>query len=187
MQKVSLYIRNHSTRRYEKVKPKTPYPMGTIFVLRYGGKRETLVSSQDRDDLDYGASPDQPDIDKTGCGYRDLTPIQPASDLIHAQQEADLGNRDWVFDDPQHVASDAIARFAKIEEASIAGLKETRKAQGRVVYEWRPSKKAETYMVVVSRPYWLSLYSHDPKRVAWVVAAAYVSSCGKNNSVTGIK
>jgi hypothetical protein len=33
------------------------------------------VSSQDRDDLDYGAFADQPDIDKTGCGYRDLTPI----------------------------------------------------------------------------------------------------------------
>ena len=42
-------------------------------------------------------------------------------------------------------------------------------------------------MVVVSRPYCLSLYSHDPKRVAWVVAAAYLSSCGKNNSVTRIK
>ena len=53
------------------------------------------VSSQDRDDLDYGASADQPDIDKTGCGYRDLTPIQPASDLMHAQQEADIGQRDW--------------------------------------------------------------------------------------------
>ena len=43
MQKVSLYIRNHSTRRYEKVKPKTTYPMGTNFVLRYGGKWETLT------------------------------------------------------------------------------------------------------------------------------------------------
>jgi hypothetical protein len=42
MQKVSLYIRNHSTRRYEKVKPKTTYPMGTIYVLRYAGKWETL-------------------------------------------------------------------------------------------------------------------------------------------------
>ena len=42
MQKVTLYIRNHSTRRYEKVKPRTTYPMGTIFVLRYGGKWETL-------------------------------------------------------------------------------------------------------------------------------------------------
>lgn len=42
MQKVTPYIRNHSTRRYEKVKPKTTYPMGTIYVLRYGGKWETL-------------------------------------------------------------------------------------------------------------------------------------------------
>jgi hypothetical protein len=90
--------------------------------------------SQDRDDLDYGASADQPDIDKTGCGYRDLTPVQPASDLIRAQREADLGQRDWVFDDPHRVASDALARFVKTEESSIAGLKETRKAQGRIVY-----------------------------------------------------
>jgi hypothetical protein len=42
MQKVSLYIRNHSTRRYEKVKPKATYPMDTIYVLRYGNKWETL-------------------------------------------------------------------------------------------------------------------------------------------------
>jgi|ERR1039458_3121934 hypothetical protein len=145
------------------------------------------VSPQNRDDLDYGASPDQPDIEKKGCGYRELTPIQPASDLIHAQQESDLGNRDWVFDDPKRVASDALAGFAKIEESSIAGLKETRKAQGRIVYEWRPNRKADTYMVVVSRPYLLSFYARDPKRVAWVVAAAYVSSCAKNNSVTRIK
>jgi hypothetical protein len=145
------------------------------------------VSSQDRDDLDYGASADQPDIDKTGCGYRDLTAIQPASDLMHAQQEADIGQRDWVFDDPQRVASEGLARFAKIDQSSIAGLKQTRKMQGRTVYEWSLAGKAETYMFVVSRPYWLSFYAHDPKRVAWVVVAAYVSSCGKNNSVTRIK
>jgi hypothetical protein len=42
-------------------------------------------------------------------------------------------------------------------------------------------------MVVLSRPYWLSSYSHDPMRVAWMVVAAYVSSCGKNNPVTRIK
>jgi hypothetical protein len=42
-------------------------------------------------------------------------------------------------------------------------------------------------MLVVSRPYWLAFYANDPKRVAWVVVAAYVYSCGKNNSVTRIK
>jgi hypothetical protein len=145
------------------------------------------VDGEDRDDLDYGASADQPDVDKTGCGYRFLTPIQPTSDLIKAQQDADLGANDWVFDDPRRVASSALARCSKTEESSIEGLKETRKGQGRYVYEWTPGGKAETYMVVVSRPYLLSFYVHDSKRVAWVVTAAYLSSCGKNNSVTRIK
>jgi hypothetical protein len=137
------------------------------------------VSPQDRNDLDYGASPDQPDIGKTGCGYGSLTPHQPEGDLIQAQREADLNQRDWVFDDPQHVASDAISRFVNVDPESIAGLKQTSKAQGRIVYEWRPTGKTETYMMDVSRPYWLSFYAHDPKRVAWVVVAAYVSSCGQ--------
>jgi hypothetical protein len=145
------------------------------------------VDGQDRDDLDYGVSADQPDIDKTGCGYRFLTPIQPTSDLIKAQQQADRGADEWVFDDPRRVASSALARCSKTEDSSITGLKETRKAQGRYVYEWTPAGKAETYMVVVSRPYLLSFYARDSKRVAWVVSAAYLSSCGKNNSVTRIK
>ena len=55
------------------------------------------------------------------------------------------------------------------------------------MYEWKPADKRETFMVVVSRPYLLAFYAHDPKRVAWVVAAAYVSSCEKNNSVTRLK
>jgi hypothetical protein len=145
------------------------------------------VDGEDRDDLDYGASADQPDIDKTGCGYRSLTPLDPTADLIKAQQDADLGANDWVFDDPRRVASNALARYSKTEESAIEGLKETRKTQGRYVYEWTPAGKAETYMVVVSRPYLLSFYARDPKRVAWVVTAAYLSSCGKNNSVTRIK
>lgn len=145
------------------------------------------VSPQDRDDLDYGASPDQPDIDKTGCGYRFLTPLQPEGDLIHAQNEADLDRSDWMFDNPQQVASDAIARFANIDAHPMSGLKETKRAQGRIIYEWSPDAGAETYMVVVSRPYWLSFYAHDPQRVAWVVVAAYLSSCDKSNAVTRIR
>jgi hypothetical protein len=38
-------------------------------------------------------------------------------------------------------------------------------------------------MVVVSRPYLLSLYAHDPKRVAWVLTAAFESSCDGKNTV----
>jgi hypothetical protein len=39
------------------------------------------VDPQDRDDLDYGASPDQPDADKSECGYRELTPLDPTIEL----------------------------------------------------------------------------------------------------------
>jgi hypothetical protein len=39
--KVTLYIRHHKTQEYEKAE-NTIYPHGTIFVLRYTGKWETL-------------------------------------------------------------------------------------------------------------------------------------------------
>ncbi|MGB0021859.1 MAG: phage integrase N-terminal SAM-like domain-containing protein [Candidatus Sulfotelmatobacter sp.] len=38
--KVSLYVREHSTRKYRKAK--STEPAGTIYVLRYGGTWETL-------------------------------------------------------------------------------------------------------------------------------------------------
>ena len=137
------------------------------------------VDAQDRDDLDYGASSDQPDVDKTGCGYRKLTPLGPTDELVEAQRRAESGQQNWAFDHPEHVAADALVRLAAAKEP-IMGLKERRKTQGRVVYEWRPAKKHVIYTVVVSRPYWLSFYARDPKRVGWVVAAAY-ESCGERN------
>jgi hypothetical protein len=145
------------------------------------------IDPQDREDLDYGASPDEPRVDKVGCGYRFLVPIEPYSGSIQAQQTAEAGQRDWAFDDPQRVASDSLARLLKIDESSIKRLKQTRQAQGRFVYEWNPPGENVSYMIVVSRPYWLSYYSKEAKRVAWIVLAAYESSCGKGKSVTRIR
>lgn len=145
----------------------------------------TSVSPQDRDDLDYGASPDQPNIGKSGCGYRILTPLQPAADLIKTQREAEIAQEDWMFSDPERAGSEAIAKFAKIEPTSVARIKETRKSQGRFVYEWKST--SETYMIVVSRPYWLSFYANDAKRVSWVVIAAYASSCDGENNVIRLR
>src|SRR5215470_625978 len=127
------------------------------------------VDAQDRDDLDYGASADQPNINKAGCGYSDLLPLEPYDgDLIKAQQSAETSQREWAFSDPQRVASDALARHLKINEQSITGMIQTRKAQGRFVYQWRPKAKRVSYMIVVSRPYWLSFYAKDTKKIAWV-------------------
>jgi len=41
--KVSLYVRDHSTRSYRK--PKSTEPMGTIYVLRYGSTWETIKAA----------------------------------------------------------------------------------------------------------------------------------------------
>jgi integrase/recombinase XerD len=41
--KVSLYVRDHSTRSYRK--PKSIEPMGTIYVLRYGSTWETIKAA----------------------------------------------------------------------------------------------------------------------------------------------
>lgn len=77
----------------------------------------------------------------------------------------------------QDSTSEALARILNIDEKTITGMRQTRQAQGRFVYEWKPEAKAVSYMIVISRPYLLSFYDKDPKRVAWTVMAAYESSC----------
>jgi len=42
--KVSLYVSEHSTRKYRKAK--STEPAGTVYVLRYGGTWETLAIRQ---------------------------------------------------------------------------------------------------------------------------------------------
>jgi hypothetical protein len=147
------------------------------------------VSPQDRDDLDYGASYDQPDATKIGCGFRYLTDIYSVADWIAAQHDADQNQQNWAFGDPRQVALTALIQYAHAGARSIAGLKEKRKGQGRRVYEWKNTGKAgkKVYMVVVSRPSLLSFYAQDPLRVVWVVTAAYASSCAEDSSVKRVE
>lgn len=147
------------------------------------------VEPQDQGDLDYRAWPDQPNIEKTGCGYRDLVPLEPYADLIQVQKkaEADGSGSALAFTNPEGVAINFIASLLKADPSSIREMRQTRKAQGRFVYEWHPSRKGVSFMIVVSRPYWLSFYSKDPSKVAWVVVGAYELSCGEKNSVVRIK
>lgn len=136
------------------------------------------VDPHDRRDLDYGASADPPKIDKVGCGYRHLLPNQAYGNVIENLKKAEGGQSAWAFDDPQRVASDALARLLNIDEKSITDVKRTREAQGLIVYELRANGKRADYMVVISRPYLLSFYARDPKRIPWVAIASYESFCG---------
>jgi hypothetical protein len=132
------------------------------------------VDPHDRDDLDYGASVDAPEEE---CDYKYLIPNGSEGDLTDAQRKAEAGQRDWSFSNPQRVASDFLARSLNMDEAAITGLKLTREAQGRKVYQWHPEDGRLSYMIVVNRPYWLSFSAKDAKKVAWVAAAAYEISC----------
>jgi hypothetical protein len=130
------------------------------------------VDPHDRVDLDYESYAELPDIDKLECGYQDLMELRPYHEMLSAQESAEGAEGGWAFGDPRRVALDGLAKLLKLDRESISKMKEVRKSQGKVVYEWHPPGKTR-YMLVVSRPYWLSFYSHSQGRVAWVLAAAY--------------
>jgi hypothetical protein len=129
-----------------------------------------------RADLDYGESNEKLDF-SPGCTLRMLLPEEQDAASMQAQHDAESGTRDWAFADPARVAADALSHTAHISHDASAGIKLTHDSPARKTYEWRAGT-SKSYMVVVSRPYWLSFYAHDPSRVAWVAVIAYESSCG---------
>jgi hypothetical protein len=136
----------------------------------------TSVDPHDRSHLHYRASPDQPDVNKVGCGYGGLAEADSAVTARTAQREAERGQTQWVFNDPERVASTALARLLHIAPAAVVGIKPARRSAGRIVYEWKPPGQ-KAYMIVASRPYWLSFYTKNPTEVAWVVIAAWEIFC----------
>jgi hypothetical protein len=137
------------------------------------------VDAETRSDLDYRAEADQPSLEnKPGCGVRDLFSGEPGK-LLEAQRRAESGQPAFAFEDPDRVGAGELAALLKIETGEISHFKRTHESQGRVVYEWnRHGDTPYMYMVVVSKPFWMSFYAKDPKKVAWVMIAAYESSCG---------
>ena len=135
------------------------------------------VDPHNREDVDYRASADQTDLGKLKCGTsQDIAPEPSDRLMFDIQHTAEGAEGSWILDDPKRVALIFLAQKLRIDQRDIRGLDE-RKSRGRVVYDWHPAGKPETYTVVVSRPYWLSFYAADESKVAWIVIAAY-KSCG---------
>lgn len=127
------------------------------------------VEPHDQNDLDYRASADQPVI-KNGGGYKILRSKESA---IEWQQNAEIEKKDWVFNNPHRVAAESLAKLLKIDEESVKEVKQTAQSQGRFIYQWRNKAAKTDYMVVVSRPYWLSFYAKERQKTAWIVIGAY--------------
>lgn len=174
----------------------TRFPNGEVAWRGYGHmgccsllaiEQVISVNPHDREDLDYRSSPDQPNLEKVGCGFQDLVPPWPYSDWVKAQQTADLQGSEFAFENPRQVATAALIQLAKLDESAVTKLKEKQRSQGRIIYELKKDDVEASYMIVLSKPYLLSFYAKDTKRVAWVVIGAYKSSCEKDNSVSRIK
>lgn len=129
-----------------------------------------------RPDLDYGESNEKLDF-PPGCNLRPLLPAEQDAALMQVQREADSGSRDWAFTDPARVASDALSHAAHIGQDRLAQINLTHDSPARKTYEWKAAGDSKSYMAIVSRPYWLSFYAHDAKRVAWVAVMAYEATC----------
>jgi hypothetical protein len=147
------------------------------------------LDPHDRTDVDYGTAPQSPDTERVGCGYRDMLDLMPYAEALRRQQLAEEGKEEEAFRNSKDVAVNTLATALNIDANSIDLAQQATKLQGRAIYEWKPEGNAHRYMVVVSRPYWLSFYAKNPVNVAWVPIAAYDAWCGDGNgkTVTRIK
>lgn len=141
----------------------------SLFVIQEVGS----VLPHNIDGLDYASSIDQPDTEKEGCGSYKWHGGEDWKSLIAQQHLADNGSNTWRYDKPSRVGSEALAKLLNQSADSIK-LEETRRTEGRVVYYWRPNgRRGVRYMVVVNRPYELSLEAKDPSKTIWAVAKTY--------------
>jgi len=134
------------------------------------------VEDHDRRDLDYGSSIDQSDISKSCNSYDILANTFEEPSLVEAQRAADANDQSWMFEDPNRVAKEGLAKLLKRDPASIEGLALKRQAPGRMTFQWKPKNERAVYTVVISHPYELSFYAKTT-RVVWVLREAYRSTC----------
>ena len=132
-------------------------------------ERVISVDQRDRADLDYRLYADQPEMNGVGCASTDLLPSDARADWITAQKSAEADGVDWVFENPSRVAVVALSKAVGLTEASLSGVHEVRRSAVRVVYSWERPEAKKNYFIVVSKPYWLSLYAKDSTKVRWTV------------------
>lgn len=84
------------------------------------------------------------------------------AEMLDQQRAADEGARAWAYRDALRVAS---------ERAPGVQLRRTQRSRGRRAYEGGGLR------IVVSKPYWLSFFASNPKRVAWVAIVTYDTNC----------
>lgn len=128
--------------------------------------------------LNYGTTYNYDEKDNTCNSFRNIADSE--QDLIKIQQSAEADPTETNFNNPQRVALQALANALKTDEKMIKP-EQIHQSQELIAYLWNPDfSKDKKYLVTLSRPYWLSFYAKDAKRVAWTVDAIQEISCSQN-------
>jgi hypothetical protein len=133
------------------------------------------VDDYRRPDLDYSDSPDQPYC----ATYQFVTPLDPRTQMLEAQRRAEQGDQAYAFTSDRDVAVAAMHSYVKDLKPDALKLTIKSSSAYRRVYVAGVGDPTSSYMLVLSRPYWLSLSAADPSKVAWVVLAAFKMDCAK--------
>ena len=133
------------------------------------------VDDQRQADLDYSDDPEQPQC----IPWKYLTPLDARSQILEVQRRAQQGDEAFAFTNDRDVAVAAMHSYVKDLKPDALILTVKKSTSYRRIYEVRVRGSASSYMIVISRPYWLSFYAADPSKVAWVVLAAFEMSCEK--------
>jgi hypothetical protein len=129
----------------------------SLFVI----ERVESFEAHTRTDLDYTAEAGW--YEKEGCKFgalRDQShvsiayPDDATEQAIAQQRKADNGEAAWAFRDPQRAAVESLK---SLYDGQIPVLRIVKKTSARQVFRWKNGKTQ--VVVVVTRPYWLSLYS----------------------------
>jgi hypothetical protein len=139
----------------------------SLFVIQ----RVDAFEPHTRNELDYTEEAGY--YEKEGCNVTGETDLKHVSvslpmgegankQALAEQAMADSGERSWAFTDPQRVAVESLRAFYKNK---VPLLRNVKKTPTRQVFRWRNGK--QTVIVVVTRPYWLSIYAKSSS-VAWV-------------------
>jgi hypothetical protein len=146
----------------------------SLFVI----ERVQWFEPHTRSDLDYTSEAGWNETE--GCKYNSLRYRQHVSidysdgeveRAIATQRMADSGQAAWVFSDPQRVALESLKAFYPGQVPVLHLVKNT---PVRKVFQWKNGKKR--VVVVVTRPYWLSLYAASGS-VAWVATTIKEADC----------
>jgi hypothetical protein len=146
----------------------------SLFVIQ----QVLSVDDQRRPDLDYSDTPEQP----TCYTVQILTMPDTQSLMLDAQRRAEQGVEAYAFTSDHDVAVAAMKSYVKDLKAGDLTLKVKSRNTYRSVYVASVQGSADHYMIVLSRPYWLSLSAADPTKVAWVVLGSYKMPCGLDDT-----